>query len=137
MIRTIKLSDSYEISIIEKENFKWFFRRKKETIEKMISNKKYEIYVSENSWIEWYIFLELSNWFLYIENISVNKKFQWKWIWKKLMIKAEEVAERIWYKALVLDVLKNNNAAISLYEKFWYKLYKKWKSQIKMFKKLT
>lgn len=137
MIRKAVIEDAKTIADIEKENFTWFFRRKEETVKKLILNKNFEVYVFIHNWVAWYIFLQFSKWFLYIENISVSKNSQWLWIWKELMMKAEEVAKRIWYKAITLDVLKNNEKAVWLYHKFWYKTYREWKSQIKMFKKLT
>jgi len=137
MIRKAVLEDSKIIADIEKENFTWFFRRKEETVKRLIQNKNFEVYVFIDNWVVWYIFLQLVKWYLYIENISVSKSWQWKWIWKLLMLKSEEVAKRIWYKWVALDVLTNNEKAIWLYTSFWYNVVRGWKFQQKMFKKLT
>ena len=63
----------------------------------------------------------------YIDDLVVNKKSRWKWIWKILfekVLKKAENEEKSDYIFLVTN--KDRKASHSIYKKFWFSLIWMW-----------
>lgn len=63
----------------------------------------------------------------YIDDFIVDKKFRWKWVWKKLFNKAIYKAEKEEKSDLIFLVTKKDRkASHNIYKKYWFKLLSLW-----------
>lgn len=114
--------------------------------DKQISSKAKDIYIErirrnliyrsnktfvclDNNKVVWVIFLVIeNNKTLIIDLIWVLPSYQWKWIWKKLIIQTFNYALQNWFENIKVITQWENIGAVNLYEKTWFKI--KWKSFI-------
>lgn len=118
MIKIIKLTESYlkeNIESIKKtlENLKWYKKIEDNTIydiyRKIIKNNNIIIAINEVWEILWIATLiieyKLIRWgskAWRIEDIWVRKKYEWKWIWKKLLEEAIKYLKKEWVYKITL-----------------------------------
>jgi len=62
----------------------------------------------------------------YIDDFIVNKKFRWKWIWKKLFDKVLKKAEDEKSDYIFLVTKKERKASHNIYKKYWFSLIAMW-----------
>lgn len=143
-IRTSTISDIEEI--VNQKILLWEYEKRianfaikiplREDITREVENFYWEnkkIIVLEENWkIEWFAYwcIEKSSNYIkdyektwYIDAIHVNEKHRGKWYWEKLMEEIINWMEVEWINFLQLWVLANNEWAIKLYEKFWFKTF--------------
>jgi len=64
---------------------------------------------------------------VYIDDFVVNKKFRWKWIWKKLFNRALKKAEKEEKSDLIFLVTKKERkTSHNIYKKYWFSLISFW-----------
>ncbi len=63
----------------------------------------------------------------YIDDFIVNKKFRWRWIWKRLFNKALIKAEKEEKSDLIFLVTKKDRKiSHNIYKKYWFSLISFW-----------